>query len=115
MDITPLGERLVKIALAGRLDTQGVDRVETRFTSAIVAAGNSAIVDLSKVDFVTSLGIRLLVSTARNVKMRQAKLALFGASEQVGQVFETVFLQKIIPIYATEAEALASIAAPPGV
>jgi anti-sigma B factor antagonist len=89
--------------------------VETRFTSAIVAGGNSAVVDLSQVEFVTSLGIRLLVSTARNVKMRQAKLALFGASEQVGQIFERVSLQKIIPIFATEAEAPASIGAPPAV
>ena len=44
--------------------------------------------------------------------MRQAKLAVYGASAMVNQVFEAVFLKKIIPICATEAEALAAVTSP---
>ena len=109
LDVTPLGERLVKITLVGRLDTQGVDRIETKFISAIVPARNNAIVDLSGVQFLSSLGIRMLVSTGRSLQVREAKLALYGAPDQVAQVLEAVALQKIIPVCATEAEALAAV------
>ena len=111
MEIVSLGDRLVKIALTGRLDTQGVDQVETRFIAAIVPGANNAIIDLSQVDFVASMGIRMLIAAARSLKMRQARLAVYGATPQVTDVFEAVALQKIIPICATEDDALNSVAA----
>ena len=109
LEISTLGDRLVKIALAGRLDTQSVARVEAEFVSAIVPQGNDAIVDLSAVDYMTSMGIRMLVSTARSLKLRERKLALYGVNPLVGEVFEAVALQKIIPICVTESEALAAV------
>lgn len=112
MDITPVGERLVKIALVGRLDTQGIDQLETRFTSAIVPGSNSAIVDLTQVDFLASMGIRMLISVARLVRTRGARMALYGATAPVGQVLEAVSLHKIIPVCTTEADALAAVTAP---
>lgn len=109
--ISSLGDHLVRIALQGRLDTQGVDRVETRFVAAIVPGGHNAIVDMSQVEFVSSMGIRMFVATARTLKARQLKLVLYGVSPQVGQVFEAVALQKIIPICKTEEDAASTIAA----
>ena len=109
MNVSRLGDRLVKVTLVGRLDASGVDRVETRFVAQIVPAGNNAIVDLSQVDFVASLGLRMLVSAAKSLKVRQAKLALFGVQPPVLQVFEAVALDKIIPICSEEADALAAV------
>lgn len=112
MEVVSLGERLVKVTLNGRLDTQGVDRLETRFIAALVPPANNAIVDLSGVEFVASMGIRMLIAVARSLKQRQARLALFGTTAQVKDVFEAVSLHKIIQVCATEADALASITAP---
>jgi anti-anti-sigma factor len=112
MEVVSLGERLVRINLVGRLDTQGVDRVETKFVSSVVPAGNNAVVDLSGVDFLGSMGIRMLISTARSLKARQARLVLFGVPQQVGQVFEAVALHRVINICGKEAEALAVVSTP---
>jgi anti-anti-sigma factor len=109
MDVSSLGNQTVRITLAGRLDTQGVDRVETKFIAAIVPGCNNAVIDLSKVEFMASMGIRMLVSVARTLKMRQARLALYGVPPAVGDVLEAVSLHKIIPICATEADALAAL------
>ena len=111
MVISPVRERLVKVTLTGRLDSPGVDRIETKFLASLVPESNNAIIDLSRVDFVASLGIRMIVSAARSLQARQAKLALYGAQEQVRQVFEVVSLGKIIAICSTEAEALAALGA----
>ncbi len=113
MAISPIRERLVKVTLAGRLDTPGVSRIETKFLASLVPAGNSAIVDLSQVDFVSSMGIRMIVSAARNLQKRQATLAVYGAQEQVTQVFGLVSLGRIISICSTETEALAAVADTP--
>ncbi len=110
MNVASFGEHLMKVSLVGRLDTPGVDRIETRFVASLVPGSNSAIVDLSEVDFVSSMGIRMLVSAAKSLRTRQAKLALYGAQPTILQMFEAVALQKIIPICATEAEAIAAIA-----
>lgn len=109
IDFSPIGDRLLKVTLSGRLDTPGVDRVETRFLAALVPGANNAIVDCSGVDFVSSMGIRMLVSAARGLKSRQATLALFGVQPQVAQVFHDTALGQVIPIRTTEAEALAAV------
>jgi len=113
MDISSLGDSLVKITLTGRLDTQGVDQIETRFVDSVVPGGKSAVVDLSAVEFVASMGIRLFVSTAQNLRKRRASLALYGAPRLVAQVFEAVSLHKILPVCATEAEALERVTVSP--
>ena len=48
----------------GALGTLGVDQIETRFTASIVPSGKHALVDLSGVTFLSSMGIRMLVATA---------------------------------------------------
>ena len=109
MEVTGLGDRLTKVILSGRLDAPGVDKIETRFVAAIVPGSQSAIVDLSRVEFVASMGIRMFISVARSMGLRQSKLALYGAPSMVNEVFEYVSLSEVIPIVATETEAIAAV------
>ena len=51
-----------KVVLVGRLDTAGVDLVETKFGAAIVPNGKNTIVDLTQVTFLASMGIRMVIS-----------------------------------------------------
>jgi anti-anti-sigma regulatory factor len=52
----------------------------------------------------------MLLTTARGLAGRGAKFALFGANPAVMEIFETTALFDIIPIVATEADALAEVA-----
>ena len=109
MEVTELNDRLTRITLSGRLDTPGVDKVETLFVATVVPSGKSTIVDLSRVDFVASMGIRMFITVARSLRQRQAKLVLYGAQPMVNEVFENVSLRDIIPIVADEAEAITAV------
>ena len=113
IDVFSLGDRLVKIVLTGRLDTAAAGRLETRFIASLVPGGNNGVVDLSRVEFVASIGIRMFVTAARSLRQKQAKLAVYGATPQVQQVFEAVALGQIVSICATETDALAAVGAPP--
>ena len=99
------GTRIVKIA--GRLDTAGVDAIETRFNALIVPGAKNVIVDLADVTFLASLGIRMLITTTRSLSRKGAKLVLYGATAAVNEILETTALHQIIPIAVTEHEALA--------
>ena len=112
MDITTLGPHLVRITLTGRLDAPSVERIETQFIASLVPGANSAVVDLTDVDFVASMGIRMLVLAANSLRTRKAAIAVYGAQERVLQAFDAVSLEQILSICATAEEALTAVGAP---
>ena len=99
------------IALTGRLDAPGADRIDTAFTAAAVASGGAVLVDLSGVSFIASMGIRLLIASARGLHAKGGQMVLFGAQPLVYTVLDQAALDQIIPLVATQQEALARLAA----
>ena len=110
MQFTDVGG-VTKAVLGGRLDSISVGEVETRFVANIVPKEQPAVVDLSDVSFIASLGIRMLIGTARALQRSNARFAMFGANEAVMEIIETTSLTEIIPVLGTEAEALAVVTA----
>jgi anti-sigma B factor antagonist len=100
---------VTKAVLAGRMDSLSVGEVETRFISHVVPKEQSAIIDMTQVSFIASLGIRMLLGTARALDRYGAKLALFGADGDVMDIIETTALSEIIPVVKTEAEAVTAV------
>jgi anti-sigma B factor antagonist len=105
MEVTQVDDKITKVTLNGRLDTPGVDQIETRLVATLVPAGKSAIVDFSGVEFVASMGIRMLISVARGMRQRRAKLAIYNVPSLVQEIFENVGLSDIIPIGSDETDA----------
>lgn len=100
---------VVKAELEGRLDTMNVNNMEMQFTAGIAPKAMPTIVDLTKVTFIASLGIRMLLTTCRTLDRRGAKMALYGATPPVMEVMETTALSEIIPVVGSEAEAVAAV------
>ena len=97
---------IARVKLRGRLDTPGVDRVEAKFTAAVVPEGRNTVVDLSEVSLIASMGLRMFIGLAKALKRNNAKLVLFAPQSQVNEVFTTVVLREIMPIVVDEAEAV---------
>lgn len=100
---TPDGVRIIR--LAGRMDIEGNEGVALRFNTLTVTGGPAVVVDLSAVDFMSSMGISTLVTGAKNVKLRHGVLALFGARANVLSALERTNIPGIIPTCATLNEA----------
>ena len=111
MNITPLDDTTLAVALEGRLDVPGVDGVETWFTAALVPSGKNAIVDMSGVEFVASLGIRMFVSVARALARDGRKIALYGCNAQVAEIMEMADLDKLMSVTADADAARAALPA----
>ena len=110
MTVSELAGRATCVRLNGRLDAVGADQIGVRFAASVASANRPALIDLAEVSFVASLGIRLLISTARSMASKGQPMVLFGAGELVRGVLDDVALDQIIPIVDTEAEALATLA-----
>jgi anti-sigma B factor antagonist len=108
MQIGDAGQGIVNVMLVGRLDTPGVSQVETQLTAHVVPRGVRAIVDLSQVEFMGSLGIRMFITIARATVRNGGKLVLYGAQPLVAQVLETTSLNEIVPVHTDAAAAHAA-------
>jgi anti-anti-sigma factor len=111
MQVSELGGNVTCVRLTGRLDAPGADSIDTRFTVAVVAQGRDAVIDLSGVSFVASMGIRLLIASARGLRQKGATLVLFGAQDLVYTALDQAALDQIIPIVATEQQAIERLTA----
>ena len=110
MTVVSLGDRLVKVTLIGRLDTQSVGRVEVPFLAHLVPGPNNAIIDLSGVDFVASMGIRMLVSAAKTLRTHKRSWPFTERRPRCFIYWKRCPSSRIVPICLTEAEALATVA-----
>lgn len=106
MAVSELPGKITCVRLSGRLDAAGAGRIDVPFTSRVVGAGRNAVLDLSGGSFIASMGIRLLISSARGLDRKWKKLVLFGARNLVHEVLEQAAIHQIIPVVATEHEAL---------
>jgi anti-anti-sigma factor len=113
MEITERPDGLLAIALDGRLDTPGVESIELKLTNQTVPRGARALVDLKGVEFVGSLAIRMFITLARALAKRRGALVLHSPQPLVHDLFETVALQQIIPVYPDASTAAAAAAARP--
>ena len=88
------------IKLGGRLDIIGTGEIETKFTGYCAGEKVRVIVDLSEVDFLASIGIRLLMLTAKSVASRGGKMVILNPIPEVQEVLEITGIPAIIPIYS---------------
>lgn len=95
------------VALSGRLDIDGVKSIELEFTSVVSAKAKSAIVDMTEVGFIASLGMRMLLSAAKNLRSHNEKIVLYNPQPVVLEALETAGFSAIMPIASDFSKALA--------
>ena len=103
-------DELSHIGLVGRLDIEGVGTVEIPLTAATVARKRPAIVDMSGVEFLGSMGIGLLVRCAVSLQRSGARLVLFGCQPLVQRSLEVTKINAVLPIVDSEAAAFELVA-----
>lgn len=100
-------DEISHVALVGRLDIEGVGTIEIPLTAATVSRKRPAMVDMSGVDFLGSIGIGLLVRCAVSLQRSGARLVLFGCQPLVQKSLEITKINAVLPIAESEAAAFA--------
>ena len=99
------GEVLV-LTPVGRIDSS-VARDFEDFLSRRVAEGNKHIVvDFSTLTFISSAGMRVLLLTAKKIRVQKGSLYLCNMRDSIREIFSISGFDRIIRICATLVEAL---------
>ena len=93
-------------ALEGRLDTATAAPAEAKLLALL--EGGDVVADLEGVRYVSSAGLRVLLKAAKQAKAGGKAFRVCALQPSVREVFEISGFDKIIPAFATRAEALAA-------
>lgn len=100
MDLTLVEQAsdVTVVALHGRLDTPGVDRVEARFNAALIRPRKHGIVDMSGVEFLSSMGVRMLLAAAKALGRQGGKLVLVAPRPLVQGALRHSAVDELLPV-----------------
>ncbi|MBO9650681.1 MAG: STAS domain-containing protein [Variovorax sp.] len=106
-----LAEGIEKISLVGRMDSVGGHDINTRLAALVASRKMLAVVDMSEVSFLASIGIRTLVVNARAQSLRGGVMALANPQPVVAEVLKMAGIDSIIPVYPDVDSAFSALVA----
>lgn len=92
-----IAEGITRLALSGRFDIMGAQQIDSEFKEMIASHGK-IIIDMEKVPFLASMGIRTLIMGAKTMKAKGGKMVLFKPIPDVEAVLTDSGTDTIIPI-----------------
>jgi len=95
--------------LAGRLDSSSAPSAEEQLTRLIADSAPRLVIDLSKLEYISSAGLRVLLLVARKIQQSQGKLAFFGLTPGVRDVFSVSGFDTIFTVRNDAAAATAAV------
>ena len=103
------GIRLIK--LIGALDLSGSYSIEVEFVRQCAGDNVRVLVDLSEVDYISSIGVHMLITSANSITGRGGKMALLSPQSSVMDVLDLIGIPQILPIYSDLESAKADVLA----
>jgi anti-sigma B factor antagonist len=107
MTITILeaSDSLTFLALEGSLDLEGAQRIEAEFLALTAARQKPVIVDLTRVDFLASFGMRLLIEAYKPLAAAGRKMVLLHPQPSVEKVLLAAGMDNLVTISRDETAA----------
>src|SRR5579872_4470921 len=99
---------ITRVILDGRLDIEGAAAVDLKM-NVIAGSKKAVLLDLQKVSFLGSMGLRAIVAPARAIKGRGGKMVIYGPNEMVEKVLKTSGIDVLIPIHHELESAMAAL------
>lgn len=101
-----VGEDLRRITISGLLDMEGTEALAAQLMELVKAPKKGVIIYLNNVRFLASVGIRILVASAKAVEERGAKLVLVvSPGSSVAMSLEATGVNAFIPVFANGSDA----------
>ncbi len=119
-DIFPVGQPVTRenpmpesprpnvLPLEGEIDLHVSPRIAASLNAIINTKPKQVVVDLSKVSYIDSSGLAVLIEGMQNVAAYGGKFALAGLQESVRPIFEIARLDQVFQIFPDVDAALAA-------
>lgn len=103
-------EKITLITLAGRLDIEGTHDIDDRLSFITTVSAKKILIDLSAVSFLASIGIRLLLTSARAQSQSGGKMVFAAPQEPVRKVLVAAGVDQLVALHDDVASGLSSLA-----
>ena len=100
------------ISPAGRLDHENCDAFRAEFTPVVAAStrgGQAIVLDLSKMEYVSSAGLRCFMLAAREVRQHNGRILVAAMQPVVAEIFQISRFNLVFEVFPTLRDALASV------
>ena len=95
------------VDVSGEVDVHTAPELDAALSDVVENGTYDVVVDLSKVDFLDSTGLGVLVKTLKRVREHSGSLAVVAASDRIAKVFRITGLDAAITIHDDITQALA--------
>jgi anti-sigma B factor antagonist len=106
--VSDFGASAAKVVLVGTLDIMGADKIDLPLAT-LAGTRRNVVIDMARVDFIASIGIRHLVLAAKAIARGNGKLVILAPNPAVTAVLMSAGVVEILPIVRSEGEAQASL------
>ncbi|NJN14862.1 MAG: STAS domain-containing protein [Oscillochloris sp.] len=107
MNVEQIDDVLV-IELPQRLDAVGVAAIESKLAETVSTHKGKVLADMSQVNFVASLALRMLLSNLKAIQPLGGDLRLSGLQPQIAEIFRKSRFDTLFKIYPDRESALAA-------
>ncbi len=95
--------------IEGRLDAATSPQLEKEIKSMLEGGEINFVMELSKLEYISSVGLRVLLMTTKKAGAAGGKVTLCALQEHVQEVFEIAGFTAIFPVFSTRDEAVNAI------
>ncbi len=99
------------VAVEGQIGHLELSDFQEKMDQILLLPENNILMDLSRVTYISSSGLRILLKLAKEAENLKKNLILFNLSEFVSSVFKVSGFDKIFKIKGSKEEALKSFPA----
>ncbi|MEX2458183.1 MAG: STAS domain-containing protein [Actinomycetota bacterium] len=92
-------DRWSVISLRGEIDVYTAPRLRQALIDLIEGGKSDILVDMSRVDFLDSTGLGVLVGGLKRVKAKDGSLEIVATQDKILKIFEITGLSKVFPIH----------------
>lgn len=110
VDVSTANVDTAVLSLNGRLTRSTADLLKNEGLRLQQSLYQNLIINLENVDFVDSAGLGTIVALQKRLEQFEGKLALCHLQENVTKTIQLVRLDRVLSIYATQAEAAVTLA-----
>ena len=108
MNVRKVNDRASIVDIEGELTAFAEPTLMEAYAAASEGGAQAIILNVSRLEYMNSSGIGLLVTLLIRINRQKQRLLTYGLSEHYRHIFELTRLDEAIGIYSTEAEALAA-------
>jgi anti-sigma B factor antagonist len=94
------------VGFEGKLDTNTCPDAEVHLEKTLDDGSKKILIDFTKLDFLSSAGLRVLLTTAKRLESSGGELRICALNETVNEIFEISGFSTILSVFGTEQDAL---------